>query len=38
MLSLRSCLVGAGRTLLLMVEQVLLPMGELFSTRNADTK
>ena len=38
MFSLRSCLVYAGRMLLLMVEQVFLPMGEVWSMPDAKTQ
>ena len=35
---LKSCPVGAGRVLFFMVEQVFLPMGEVWLTHNADTR
>ena len=35
---LRSCLVDAWRMFLFMVEQVFLPMGEVWSMPNADTQ
>ena len=35
---LRNCLVDVGRMLLFMVEQVFLPVGEVWSTHNADTQ
>ena len=35
---LRSCLVDARRRLFFMVEQVFLPMGDVWSMHNADTQ
>ena len=35
---LRSCLVGARRMLLFMIEQVFLLMGEVWLVHNADTQ
>ena len=37
-LSFKDCLVDIGRMLLLMVEQVFLPMGEVWWTHNANTQ